>query len=145
MMRTCRIGRRTHRKAGSRKIQEQGKDESTSKLKRLSDKALATLKTLEAEVKKHEDETETLAKNLKVVSTLASPAYIYGSKGKFHTGPFGKGVHKGSWRCKCGWPYARSSFERWPSIPEGTPVKQKCFTCFDISSHEIPDVTDGSE
>ena len=52
---------------------------------------------MELEAKKHEDGIELLAKDLKVVSTLASPAYIFGSKGKFHIVFPWQGVHKSSW------------------------------------------------
>ena len=75
----------------------------TQAIKRFNDGALKKLAALEADVKKSEEDFDKLARELKIVSSRASPAYILSSKGKFHVSfPWQDRLPK-QWTTKCSW------------------------------------------
>ena len=113
----------------------------TQAIKRFNDSALKKLAELEADVKKGEEDFEKLARELKVVSSRASPAYILSSKGKFHvTFPWQDRLPK-QWITKCSWKYGSSPIDRFSELPDKTSNNNLCFTCFNVDD---PDDTDDS-
>ena len=113
----------------------------TQSIKKFNDGALKKLAALEADVKQSEDDFDKLARELRIVSSRASPAYTLSSKVKFHVSfPWQDRLPK-QWATKCSWKYGSSPIDRFSEVPAKTPTKSLCFTCFNV---ENPDDTDDS-
>ena len=128
-------------RAGAKMLKATAEPGKSTALTRFSESALKQLAALEADEKKSEEDFDKLVRELKVVSSHASPAYILSSKSKFHvTFPWQDRLPKLG-ITKCSWRYGNSPIDRLSMVPENTPNKNLRFTCFEVDD---PDDTDDS-
>ena len=83
------------------------------------------------------DETK---KHIEVVESAVHPIYVVSDKyQKWHISSPYADVQKKFWKCRCGWKYGRSIFDRMSSLPDNLDVTDKRKDCFDIQFSGEPD------
>ena len=103
-------------------------------------KAMNQLKEMAEEVKKVQAELDDAKKHIEVVESAVHPIYVVSDKyQKWHiTFPYAD-VQKKSWKCRCGWKYGKSVFDRMVNLPDDLSVTDKCKDCFEIQHSGEPE------
>ena len=124
-------------KRGNLEVKRKDQIEEASKIKQLSTKVLKKLDMMTTEIEKHDRDLNEMAEKCAILDATVTPKYVLSDKyKKFHIALAWQDTPVKEWKCRCGWKYGHSTYQRRSKVPDDTKASEKCGTCFDESDDE---------
>ena len=89
------------------------------------------------EVEKHDRDLIELSEKCAILDATVTPKFVLSGKyKKYHIALMWQDKPIKDWKCRCGWRYGHSAFDRRSKVPDDIDAIEKCGTCFDEPDEE---------